>query len=109
MAEPELRRRLTLPQGEGTLVTSPRPRQGSSRSDHMSTASTRTDAASPTPSSRAGSTPTNHNATAQIMDDGTGRSRFAWTVDVLPDELATPIGEMMEAGLDAIKDHLDQR
>ena len=52
---------------------------------------------------------THHNAAAQIIDDGTGRSRFAWTVDVLPDELATPIGEMMEAGLAAIKEHLDQR
>jgi len=52
---------------------------------------------------------THHNAAAQIIDDGAGRSRFAWTVDVLPDELATPIGEMMETGLDAMKEHLDDR
>ena len=51
---------------------------------------------------------THHNAGAQVIDDGAGRSRFAWTVDVLPDELATPIGEMMEAGLAAIKEHLDE-
>ena len=52
---------------------------------------------------------THHNAAAQIIDDGIGRSRFAWTVDVLPDELATPIGTMMDAGLVAIKEHLDRR
>jgi hypothetical protein len=52
---------------------------------------------------------THHNAGAQVIDDGAGRSRFAWTVDVLPDELATPMGEMMEAGLDAIREHLDRR
>jgi hypothetical protein len=51
---------------------------------------------------------THHNAAAQVIDDGAGRSRFAWTVDVLPDELATPIGQMMDAGLAAIKEHLDQ-
>jgi hypothetical protein len=51
---------------------------------------------------------THHNAAAQIIDEGTGRSRFAWTVDVLPDELAAPIGQMMDAGLDAIKVHLEQ-
>ena len=51
---------------------------------------------------------THHNAGAQVIDDGAGRSRFAWTVDVLPDELATPIGEMMEEGLAAIKEHLDE-
>jgi hypothetical protein len=51
---------------------------------------------------------THHNAAAQIIDDNIGRSRFIWTVDVLPDELATPIGQMMDAGLDAIKGHLDQ-
>ena len=51
---------------------------------------------------------THHNAAAQVSEDGAGRSRFTWTVDVLPDELATPIGEMMDAGLNAIKAHLDQ-
>jgi hypothetical protein len=51
---------------------------------------------------------THHNAAAQVVDDGTGRSHFTWTVDVLPHELAAPIGEMMDAGLDAIKEHLDR-
>jgi hypothetical protein len=46
---------------------------------------------------------THHNASAQIADDGTGRTRFIWTVDVLPDEVADPINLMMTAGLDAVK------
>jgi Polyketide cyclase / dehydrase and lipid transport len=46
---------------------------------------------------------THHNASAQIADDGTGRTRFIWTVDVLPDEAAAPINLMMTAGLEAVK------
>lgn len=48
-----------------------------------------------------------HNASAQITHDGTGRTRFIWTVDVLPDEAAEPISLMMTAGLEAIKKTLD--
>jgi Polyketide cyclase / dehydrase and lipid transport len=43
-----------------------------------------------------------HNAAAQVVDLGDGRSRFVWIVDVLPDELAAPIGQLMDAGLAAI-------
>ena len=49
-----------------------------------------------------------HNAAAQIIDNGDGRSRFIWTTDVLPDELAAPIADLMEAGLEAIKTNLDR-
>jgi hypothetical protein len=49
-----------------------------------------------------------HNAAAQIIDDGDGGSRFVWIVDVLPDTLAAPIAELMEAGLKAIKTHLER-
>jgi hypothetical protein len=51
---------------------------------------------------------THHNAAAQIADSGDARTRFTWTVDVLPDGLAAPIAEMMEAGLEAIKAHLER-
>ena len=51
---------------------------------------------------------THHNAAAQIIDDGNGCSRFVWTVDVLPDTLAAPIAELMEAGMAAIKSHLER-
>ncbi len=46
---------------------------------------------------------THHNASAQVLDDGNGRSRFVWTIDVLPDELAAPIAELMDTGIEAIK------
>ena len=50
---------------------------------------------------------THHNASAQIADDGTGRTRFIWTVDVLPDGVADSINLMMTAGLEAVKRTLD--
>jgi hypothetical protein len=50
---------------------------------------------------------THHNASAQIAEDNTGRTRFIWTVDVLPDEQAGPINLMMTAGLEAVKRTLD--
>ncbi len=46
---------------------------------------------------------THHNASAQVADDGAGRTLFIWTVDVLPDEVAEPINLMMTAGLESIK------
>jgi hypothetical protein len=49
-----------------------------------------------------------HSAAAQITDAGNGRTLFTWTVDLLPDELAGPIAEMMDAGLGAIRANLDQ-
>jgi hypothetical protein len=54
-----------------------------------------------------GFNPAHHNGAAQIIEDGDSRSRFVWTTDVLPDELAAPIAELMEAGLAAIKANLE--
>jgi hypothetical protein len=51
---------------------------------------------------------THHNAAAQIIEDGKNRTRFVWTTDVLPDEIAAPIAELMEAGLGAIKANLER-
>jgi hypothetical protein len=50
---------------------------------------------------------THHNASAQVFADGEGRSRFVWITDVLPDQLAVPIGQLMEQGLAAIKQNLE--
>jgi Polyketide cyclase / dehydrase and lipid transport len=50
---------------------------------------------------------THHNAAAQIAEDGTGRTRFTWIVDVLPDEVAALITDMMVTGLAAIAATLD--
>jgi hypothetical protein len=52
---------------------------------------------------------THHNGAAQITDTGDGRTRFTWTVDVLPDERAAPLARMMDAGLTAIKANLEQQ
>jgi hypothetical protein len=50
---------------------------------------------------------THHNAAARIVAGGDGTTRFEWTVDVLPDELAAPIGALMDGGLSAIKHTLE--
>jgi len=52
--------------------------------------------------------PAHHNATAQIIDDAAG-TRFVWTTDVLPDDLAPTIAGLMDAGIAAIKDTLERR
>ncbi len=50
---------------------------------------------------------THHNASAQVFSDGDGRSRFVWITDVLPDDLATRTGELMERGIGVIKQTLE--
>lgn len=42
--------------------------------------------------------PKHHHASMQVLADTKGRSRFVWTIDVTPDELVGPIGEMAEQG-----------
>ncbi|WP_405903265.1 SRPBCC family protein [Streptomyces sp. NBC_00656] len=42
--------------------------------------------------------PKHHHASMQVSADADGRSRFVWTIDVAPDELAVPISEMAEQG-----------
>jgi uncharacterized protein YndB with AHSA1/START domain len=43
-----------------------------------------------------------HNGAAQVFAEGEG-SRFVWTADILPDEAAAPTGEMMERGIEVLK------
>jgi hypothetical protein len=47
-----------------------------------------------------------HSASVQILDDGEGRSKFVWTVDVLPNEIAPYISAQMDLGIVAMKTHL---
>src|SRR5262245_27408797 len=47
-----------------------------------------------------------YNGAAQVFDDISG-SRFLWTADVLPDELAGQVDQMMSAGIDVIKQTLE--
>lgn len=46
---------------------------------------------------------THHNASAQVFPDGQGWTRFVWIADVLPDEVAGPMGELMVQGIGAAK------
>jgi uncharacterized protein YndB with AHSA1/START domain len=46
------------------------------------------------------------NGAAQLFDHGDG-TRFVWTTDLLPDELAPHVDEMMTAGIAAIKRTLE--
>ena len=50
---------------------------------------------------------THHNASAQVLPDGEGGSRFVWIADLLPHELAPGIAAMMEQGLAFIKRTLE--
>jgi carbon monoxide dehydrogenase subunit G len=50
-----------------------------------------------------------HHATAQVFEEGAGRSRFVWITDVLPDAMAAHIGPMMEQGGAAMKATLEGR
>jgi hypothetical protein len=49
---------------------------------------------------------THHNGAAQVFTDGDG-TRFEWTADFLPDELADRIEPMMERGIHAAKETLE--
>ena len=50
---------------------------------------------------------THHNSSAQIFDGGEHGSRFVWITDVLPDELAVSVGELMDRGIAVIKQTLE--
>lgn len=48
-----------------------------------------------------------HNGSAQAVAEGPRRTRFVWIADVLPHAVAPMIGAMMDAGITAIKTHLE--
>ena len=50
---------------------------------------------------------THHNASAEVVSDGDRGSRFVWTTDVLPDDLAGPTGALMERGIEVIRQTLE--
>lgn len=50
--------------------------------------------------------PTHHNGSIQIFSEGDG-CRLVWIADILPNELAKPIGAMMRQGMDAMKRKLE--
>jgi carbon monoxide dehydrogenase subunit G len=48
-----------------------------------------------------------HNGVAQVFADGDGATRFVWTADVLPDEVAEVTSEMMQQGVETVKKTLE--
>jgi len=50
---------------------------------------------------------THHNASAQVFADGAERSRFVWTADFLPHELAGRAAGLMDQALGVIKRTLE--
>lgn len=52
---------------------------------------------------------THHNATMQVFADGEGHSRLVWITDMLPNDLAGPIGSLVEQGAKSIKLTLERQ
>jgi carbon monoxide dehydrogenase subunit G len=50
---------------------------------------------------------THHNASAQVIPQGGGRSVFVWVTDVLPDDVAPHVADLMERGIGVIKQTLE--
>lgn len=48
-----------------------------------------------------------HNASAQVRDDGGGRTQITWIADLLPDSASDAIEQMMDAGMTAMQTALD--
>lgn len=48
-----------------------------------------------------------HSASVQILENGDGRSKFVWTVDVLPNEIAPYISGQMDLSIAAMKKRLE--
>lgn len=48
-----------------------------------------------------------HSASVQIYEDGDKRSKFVWTVDVLPNEIAPYISGQMDLSIAAMKKTLE--
>jgi hypothetical protein len=50
-----------------------------------------------------------YNGTAQVFPDGAGLSRFVWTADLLPNELAGGVAGMIEQGIAVKKKTMEAR
>lgn len=49
-----------------------------------------------------------HHATMQVIAEGDGRCRLVWVADLLPHDMAGPIGGMMEQGSAVMKAALER-
>lgn len=51
---------------------------------------------------------THHNASAELTAEGPNRTRFVWTTDILPDELAPYVDAQMGEGAEVMKANLER-
>ena len=51
--------------------------------------------------------PSHHNASLQVFPEGDNRCRVVWIADLLPNELAGPIGAMIDQGMAVMKKTLE--
>jgi carbon monoxide dehydrogenase subunit G len=52
--------------------------------------------------------PKHHNASMQVFPEGEGRTRLVWITDLLPNDLAGPVGALIEQGASVIKQTLER-
>jgi uncharacterized protein YndB with AHSA1/START domain len=50
---------------------------------------------------------THHNGAAQVLAEGDGTTRFVWIADVLPEETAQMTSQLMERGIETVKQTLE--
>ena len=50
---------------------------------------------------------TNHNASIQVFSRGDDKCRVVWIADLMPNEVAETVGEMIQRGLDTMKRTLE--
>jgi hypothetical protein len=50
---------------------------------------------------------THHNASLQVFSLGSNKCRVVWIADLLPNEIAESIGELIQQGLNTIKQTLE--
>jgi polyketide cyclase/dehydrase/lipid transport protein len=51
---------------------------------------------------------THHNASIQVFADGDEKCRVVWIADLMPNEVADTVGEMISQGLAAMKQTLEK-
>jgi hypothetical protein len=51
---------------------------------------------------------THHNASIQVFADGDEKCRVVWIADLMPNEVADTVGEMISQGLAAMKRTLEK-
>ena len=52
---------------------------------------------------------THHNASIQVFSEGDDKCRVVWIADLMPNEVAGTIGEMIQRGLDTMKQTLQKK